>query len=98
MYSLLFSIHLSQLQAIHITLHFILSETTYESTATVSKWPSDQYWKNIALRLGYSNTDLDKNDEIKDTIQANYIKAEFYFKTFNVQTITQDAKYTVSVS
>jgi len=33
---------------------------------------------------------------IRETIKEDYVRADIYFQTLNVQTLTEDPKYTVS--
>ena len=54
----------------------------------------------FALDLGYPSSDLvvggPKQDMIKQRIQEDFVKADVYFQTLNVQTIRQEKKYSVS--
>ena len=53
----------------------------------------------FALDLGYPSSDLltggPKQDLIKQRIQEDFVKADIYFQTLNVQTIKQEKKYSV---
>ena len=54
----------------------------------------------FASDLGYPSSDLvgggPKQDMIKQRIQEDFVKADVYFQTLNVQTIRQEKKYSVS--
>ena len=54
----------------------------------------------FASDLGYPSSDLvgggPKQDIIKQRIQEDFVKADVYFQTLNVQTIRQEKKYSVS--
>lgn len=69
---------------------------------TTSTWPSQQYWPDLALELGYdAATVLADGPEaagIRESIQQEFVKADIYFQTLNIQTIEQTAKYAVSSS
>ena len=45
----------------------------------------------------YLNQVQEDQDNIKEQIQEDFVKADIYFKSLNVQTIKQEKKYTVSV-
>ena len=53
----------------------------------------------FALDMGYPPSDLvaggPKQDLIKQRIQEDFVKADVYFQTLNVQTIKQEEKYSV---
>lgn len=53
----------------------------------------------FALDMGYPSSDLvaggPKQDLIKQRIQEDFVKADVYFQTLNVQTIKQEEKYSV---
>lgn len=54
----------------------------------------------FALDMGYPSSDIltggPKQDLIKQYIQEDFVKADIYFQTLNVQTIKQEKKYSVS--
>ena len=53
----------------------------------------------FALDMGYPQSDIltggPKQDLIKERIQEDFVKADIYFQTLNVQTIKQEKKYSV---
>ena len=55
---------------------------------------------NLAIQQGYDEDTLLARglaaELIKQTLQEDYTKAEVYYQTLNVQSIIQDAKFTVS--
>ena len=55
----------------------------------------------FALDLGYDESDViaggPKRDMIRERIQEDFVKADVYFQTLNVQTIRQEEKYSVSM-
>ncbi len=74
------------------------SETQFITSSTITTWPSNQYWMNLAVQQGY-DTDIlaargPEAELIKQELQQDYTKAEVYFQTLNVQSIVQRAKYT----
>ncbi len=73
--------------------HVSCDERTYEVTASVSQWPSENFWVDVAIDLGYDDPVQNGGDELQEMIQINYHKAEIFFKTLNIQTIVQTAKY-----
>ena len=54
----------------------------------------------FALDLGYEESEVVnfglKRDMIRERIQEDFVKADVYFQTLNVQTIRQEEKYSVS--
>ena len=54
---------------------------------------------DFAVDMNYSKSVLNvlgpEQDMIKAQIQQDFVKADIYFKSLNVQTITQERKYTV---
>lgn len=54
---------------------------------------------NMAVSLDYDREVLEargpKSDEIKSELQEDFVKADIYYQTLNVQSITQSPKYKV---
>ena len=54
---------------------------------------------DFAVDMNYSKSQLNvigtERELIQKQIQKDYVKADIYFKSLNVQTITQNKKYTV---
>ena len=54
---------------------------------------------DFAVDMNYSKSQLNvigmERELIQKQIQKDYVKADIYFKSLNVQTITQTQKYTV---
>ena len=57
--------------------------------------------KDLAMDMGYSSQDVvdqgPRGTEIKAEVQEDYSKVEVYYQTLNVQSIIQEAKYSVWV-
>eukprot|EP00090_Calanus_glacialis_P004580 TRINITY_DN13435_c1_g1_i1.p1 TRINITY_DN13435_c1_g1~~TRINITY_DN13435_c1_g1_i1.p1 ORF type:complete len:302 (-),score=83.60 TRINITY_DN13435_c1_g1_i1:31-864(-) len=73
-------------------------ERQFQSSVTVATWPSNQYWKLLALDVGtYTPEDINsggpKGNEIKKTIQQDFTRVEVYYQTLNIQSIVQTEKY-----
>ena len=55
--------------------------------------------KELAYDIGYDSTLVNdpgpKSLEVRSKIQQDYLKAEIYYQTLNVQSITQTAKISV---
>ena len=77
------------------------NERIFHSTISSSTWPSNQYWLELARSTNmYSDSDLNapeppRQAEIQREIQQDYTRAEIYYQTLNIQTITQSEKYDV---
>ena len=73
-------------------------EAQFSSSVTVSTWPSNQYWENLALANNYSREEITargpKAAEIRTELQQDYVKADVYYQSLNVQIIRQTPKYT----
>jgi hypothetical protein len=76
-----------------------LSETQYDSSVTVATWPSNQYWVELGVQIGYSAGVLlaqgPAAQAIQEEIQQGFVKADVYYQTLNVRVIEQSEKYTV---
>ncbi len=53
----------------------------------------------MGIDLGYDETELrargPKAYEIKEKLQQDYVRADVYYQTLNVQTLKQEEKYSV---
>ena len=77
-------------------------ERNFQSTISASTWPSNQYWLELARSTNmYTDSQLNtqeppKKAAIQQEIQEDYTRAEIYYQTLNIQTITMSPKYDVS--
>jgi hypothetical protein len=73
------------------------AETDFSAIVTTSTWPSNQYWYDLAIDLGYSNSELQgsppKQLEAKAKVQQDYARVDVYFQTLNVKSIVQTPTY-----
>jgi len=70
-------------------------ERQFLSRVSTSTWPSGQYWRDLGLEFFDPSDFQGKEDEIKQTIQEDFTRAEIYYQTMNVVTLRQDPKYTL---
>ncbi len=72
------------------------SEIDYSSLVTSTAWPSNQYWVELASDVDFSvPPQPDEREEVKEKIQNNFVQANVYFQTLNVQSLVQKKKFTV---
>lgn len=57
--------------------------------------------RELAKMVGYDQSELDsgsRDDEIKGGLQENFVRADIYYKTLNVQSLIESGKYTVGTT
>ena len=74
----------------------------FDTTISISTWPSKKYYIDMALDLGYpeslfhGNSGL-KQAQLKEEIEQDYAKVDVYYKTLNVKKIRQLPAISVTI-
>ncbi|CAG0887660.1 unnamed protein product [Darwinula stevensoni] len=85
-------------QTISCPCNLACHEVDFEASATSSTWPADSYLNQIAylyLHEGENSTDVTISKAERQQIKDEFIKLDIYFKSLNMHTVGESAKYDV---